>query len=186
MGFRKRVLVLPLTAIVILALVTYKRSRTYAPTDQSTVSRVAMRPTPIFEGLDAHNVLVKYERYVGRHRILVVFFDGDAGADQDPVLLRLKQGFAKLKANGAVVVAVSTALPQHNRQVMERSGPFPFPLVSDPTFEIHRAWGRFDEKAKKPLQGVFSVDRAGRVAYEGGKPKPVTRPDAVVDDLIGG
>ena len=186
MEFRKRALVVPLSAVVIVGLVVYKRSRTYVPVDQSAAARVAMRPTPIFEGLDAYNELVKFERYVGRHRILVVFFDGDAGADQDPVLLRLKQGFHKIKSRGAIVVGVSTALPQHNRQVMEHTGPFPFPLVSDPTFEIHRAWGRFDEMANKPLQGVFSVDRAGRVAWEGGLPKPVSRPEAVVDDLIDG
>jgi peroxiredoxin len=171
-GPRQRILVLPLAAIVIASLVTFKLTR--ARQSFSGAEVVARRPAaPLsFLAFDSHNQLVKFERYLGRHEILLVFFDAEVGADRDPVLQRIRQHADKLQQRGVQVVAVSTALPQHNRQAAERGGPFPFPLLSDPEFRIHQLWGRYDEEREQTLTGVFWIDRGGFVAWPGKFPQP--------------
>ena len=139
-----------------------------------------LRPAPSFVALDLDNKLFKLERYIGRHEILVIFFDGELGADRDPILQRVRSRFSEIKSRGMQVVAVSAALPQHNRQAVERSGKFPFPVLSDPEFLIHRMWGRYDEDEQRPLPAVFLIDRAGRVAWAGRSPRPETNLDQVL------
>lgn len=170
MPFRPRLLILPLAAAVIAGLVAFKLTR--PPQSFRAGDAVMWRPAPSFKGLDSDNRLLKFERYLGRHEILLIFFDGDAGADHDPLLLRIREKFDGLKRRGAIVVGVSAALPQQNRAAFKRSGVFPFPLLSDPEFKIHQMWGRFDETTEQPLTGAFLIDRAGRVAWSEKFPRP--------------
>jgi len=138
------------------------------------------RPAPKFLALDSDNKLLKFERYLGRQEVLLIFFDGEAGADRDPVLLRARQQYPELKRRGVQVVGVSAAIPQYNRQAMERGGPFPFTLLSDPEFLIHQMWGRYDEDRMETRTGAFWIDRAGQVAWSGKSP----RPEADLDRLL--
>jgi peroxiredoxin len=167
--FPPRIVLLPVAAVIIAGLVAWKvrqppQARTSATIDER-------RPAPPFLGLDSHNQLLKFDRYLGRHEILLIFFDGEAGADHDPELLRVRQRFEELNRRGVKVVGVSAAIPQFNRQAAERSGPFPFPLLSDPEFYMHRLWGRYDEEQLRTLTGIFWIDRAGQVAWSGQFPK---------------
>lgn len=147
--------------------------------DQLTAAQ-AMRPAPAFEALDANNHLVRLSSWLGRHRIIVVFFDGQEGADRNRDLLQLRDHAATLQAMDVKVVGVADALPQENRAAMDRAGGvFPFPLVSDidpqstaGTLPIHRRWGRFDAASGRPLTGLFLIDRRGSVAHVGTIPKP--------------
>ena len=176
--FKPRILILPLAAVIIGGLVTFKLTRPPQLPQTSLLNDV--RPAPSLLALDSDNKLFKLERYIGRHEILVVFFDGELGADHDPVLQRVRQRFADLKSRGTKVVAVSAALPQHNREAMKRSGKFPFPLLSDPEFLIHRRWGRYDEDEQRTRTGLFLIDRAGRVAWSGKSPQPVANLDHIL------
>lgn len=171
-SFRARILVLPIAALMIFGLVVWKSRQ--PPQDQSSEVIVERRLAPKFMGLDSQNKLLKFDRYLGRHEILLVFFDGDLGADHDPVLLRVRQQFEELNRRGVKVVGVSAAIPQFNRQAAERSGPFPFPLLSDPEFYMHRLWGRYDEDHLRTQTGVFWIDRAGQVAWSENFPRPET------------
>ena len=168
--WQPRVLVLPIAAAVIVGLVAFKLSQ--PPQQRSTAALDERRPAPKFLALDSQNELVKFERYLGRQEVLLIFFDGDVGADRDMVLLRARQQFPELKRRGVQVVGVSAAIPQHNRQAMDRCGKFPFPLLSDPEFLIHRLWGRYDEDRRQTQTGVFLIDRAGQVAWSGESPRP--------------
>ena len=178
MPFRPRILILPVAAAVIAGLVAFKLTR--PPQSFRAGDAVMWQPAPPFKGLDSDNRLVKFERYLGRHEILLIFFDGEAGADHDPLLLRVREQFDSLKRRGTIVVGVSAALPQQNRAAFQRSGAFPFPLLSDPEFKIHQMWGRFDETTEQPLTGAFLIDRAGRVAWLGKFP----RPEGSLDPLL--
>lgn len=177
------VLFLSTSAAVIVALCLYKLNRTYD--GQSGASPVAMRPARPFELLDSStpSQMFRLDSYRGRHQIVLVFFDGAAGADQDPYLLRLRDQYGLIEANETFVVAVSTALPQHNRAVFERIGEFPFPLLSDPGLHVHKAWGRYDEEQRAPLPGLFVIDRKGDVAYADGVPQPIDDVDAFLEQL---
>ena len=176
--WRPRVLVLPIAAAVIVGLVAFKMLQ--SPQSRSLGTLNERRLAPKFSALDSDNKLVKIERYLGRQEVLLIFFDGDVGADRDPVLLRVRQQFPELKRRGVHVVGVSPAIPQYNRQAMERSGKFPFPLLSDPEYFIHRLWGRYDEDRRESQTGVFWIDRAGQVAWSGQSP----RPEADLDRLL--
>lgn len=179
--WRPRVLVLPIAAAVIVGLVAFKLSQ--PPQQRSAATFDERRPAPKFLALDSQNELLKFERYLGRQEVLLIFFDGEAGADRDLVLLRARQQFPELKRRGVQVVGVSAAIPQYNRQAMERGGKFPFPLLSDPEFLIHRLWGRYDEDGLETQTGVFWIDRAGQVAWLGKSPRPEADLDRVLPPL---
>jgi len=185
MKVRGRVLVLPAAAAVILALVAYKETRTYPKPRVEPDEAVAMRPALLFELYDQTSRPVRFERYVGRRDIILVFFDGKAGADRDLYLNRLRENFSSIKAMGTVVVAVSEATPYANRRAIEHGGEFPFPLLSDPDFRVHRLWGQFDDVTHEPKTGIFLVDRTGRVAWQKGRPKPMPDLDAALEKVLG-
>jgi peroxiredoxin len=177
-----------LIAIVCVGRVLINHPQTY---EEQVAAAVIMRPAPGFEALDSSGHLVRLGAWLGRHRMILVFFDGERGADNDPDLLKLRDRFAELQALDVKVVGITASIPQVNRAAMERAGgDFPFPLVSDVDFQspegtlrIHRHWGRLDTVTNNPLNGVFYVDRKGQVAYVGPIPKPYDNVDQIIDLL---
>lgn len=141
-----------------------------------TEQRAAARkdiPAPPFEGLDSQNQMFRLERYLGRHRVLIVFFSHEESAAKDAGLLAVRAAYDGLKRADVKVVGVSMALPQDNRRAMETAGDFPFELISDPDLSIHLRYARVDPRTQQPLTGVFLVDRKGTIASIGGMPQPV-------------
>ncbi len=187
----KRILVLLLAAIVIAGLTAYKQTRTYNR-PLAIAGRVVKRRAPLLELYDAHKPSrrVRLSAYLGRHRLIIVFFDGELGADRDPRLLRLRQEVKRIDRAGIVVLAISAALPQQNRKVIARvekgGGRILFPLLSDPAFEVHRAWKRFNETTGKPTQGIFLVDRAGLLEWSSDGPQPIVLSDPKFVEFIQG
>ena len=189
-----RRLLVVIAAGILIALVCVVRVAFNKPLDyeQQVAAATVMRAAPPFEALDANNHLVRLASWLGRHRIIVLFFNGERGADQDADLLRLRDRFDELQSLDVKVVGVTTALPQDNRAAMERAGgEFPFPLVSDfdpqspeGMLRIHRHWGRMDPSNEKPLSGVFLIDRKGQVAHLGSIPKPYDNVDQIFDLLM--
>lgn len=192
-----RVLILPLAALVIAALTVYRLNRPDRPPPPIPVSAAsaATRPAPAFviPLADQHKGIVKLERYYGRAPIVIVFFDGQAGADQDPYLVRLRDCFDEIDDAGIEVVGVSTASTFQNQQAEERTGkPFPFPLLSDihpqglSPAPISIQFGVFDAATQTPQTAMFLIDRAGRIAWEGERPRPVSDVAAAVEVLCRG
>ena len=96
---------------MIAGLCAYKLTRHYEPRRGSAGGAVPgeRRPAPLdFELYDQHSQLVKFARYAGRHRILIVFYDGEAGVENDSLLLLVREHSEKLQAAG-IVVAESPA-----------------------------------------------------------------------------
>lgn len=68
---------------------------------------------------------------------------------------------------GISLIAIST----DDRTGLEKSlasynsGSFPFPLVSDSTFEIFKSYKAFDDFENKPLHGTFFIDGSGFVRW---------------------
>ncbi len=179
---RRRVLVFPIAAAVIVMLTAYKLLRTDLPANyEGTAAESIELPAPRFELLDQKkpSELVRIESHLGRERVLVAFYDGAAGVCNSPMLLQLREQYDELHRAGFVVLAVSAAIPQMNRKGIEECGSFPFPLLSDPDLSVHRAWGRIDESPTgKPTTGLFLVNRAGNVASSAlGVPLPETNAD---------
>jgi len=197
---KDRRILIPIVAGVVIATASTWRVMTNTPQDFAAqvkleAAKVVTRSVAAldFEGLDSDNRLVRLKPFLGRHRVIVLFFDGEVGADKDVELLRLRERFDELKSNDVKVIAVSTALPQQNRAAMaaERAGPFPFPLVSDfdpastdGALRIHRRWGRLDSSTGNPLPGVFAIDRKGQVTFAGDSPKPMDNVDRAVESAL--
>lgn len=180
---------IPITAGIVLAGVCAWRVATNRPQEYADQVAVAVmtRAAPGFELLDSDNHLIRLGTYLGRHQIIVIFFDGDAGADKDPELLRLRERYTELQSHNVKVIAVSSAIPQQNRAAMDRIGTFPFPLVSDidpispdGSLRVHREWGRIGETGK-PRTGVFLIDRKGQIRSAPDGPQPLKNVDEAVD-----
>lgn len=189
---KPRILILPIAAAIIAGLVAYRLQRE---------ERRPVASGPVFERRLAPNIvlsnqsrqLVKLEGYLGRTRIALVFFDGAAGADADPILLELVEHHSALEAAGIQVVAVSTATRFENEQAEERLGrEFPFPLLTDidPDQPIpapaHQAWGLYNPDRDQTRTGLFLIDRDGTVRWEDGRPNPVADPQLVIAQLTAG
>jgi len=185
--FDKRILLLPLAAIVLIGLVFFKQYAIRQDRKAGPVSQRQLRSAPLFEATDLNNRRVRLERYIGRHEIFLIFFDGEIPVDQEPFLQSLKQSFDRLESESIIVLAISTALPQEYRRAIERSDAIPFPLLSDPTFEIHRQWGlaKSTDNVVKPQQGVFLIDRAGQVDWGSYGPQPLENPESELKKRIG-
>ena len=177
-------------AAVILVVLTISRQRELESWRSSPVERVVPRRlAPRFELADHRRHVVKLEGLLGRHRVIVVFFDAQLGADRDPRLQRLIACETVLQVAGIEVVAISSATPYANQQIEERRGSkFPFPLLTDIDIRspiphpVHRLWGCFDETANRTTTGLFLIERDGTIpADEEGKPIPVQDERSVLD-----
>ena len=192
MNTHRRLLILPAAALTIAALCGWRLVNPRQPTAYDPNAIRDLRPAPSFQLHDQESHIVKLDAFLHRHRIVLVFFDGDVGMESDPTLRELREFYPALKSQGIIAVAVSTTLPQQNRKVEK---PFPFPVLSDvlamDNNSAHRKWGRLIEpdtinQPPKTNPAVFLIDRAGLVEYEGNVPKPVTDPARVVSDLLSG
>jgi peroxiredoxin len=186
MGMRGRLGLVILAGIVIAGVCAW-RIAANRPQDYATQLAEARlpQPAPPFEGLDAHNQMFRLDRYLHRHRVLVVFYSAEETAAGDPRLTAVRERFDALTRNDVKVVGVSTALPQENRAAMERSGECPFPLISDVNLAIHRSWARLDRATEQPLPGVFLIDRKGAVDSLGGVPQPAADVTQLLEELTG-
>jgi peroxiredoxin len=188
---RNRVLVLPLAALIIAALVVYRLQRERRALPAAPIA--ARQLAPRFELYDQQNQLVKFERYLGRTKLVVVFFDGPRGADADPWLTLLRDHHDAVSGAGVQVIAISTATPFAIHQAEERAArPFPFPVLIDidprqpVPAPVHRLWGMYDEGTQTTRTGVFLVDRAGMVTTGAGGPVPVSDAGAAIAALCRG
>jgi peroxiredoxin len=173
---RRIFLILPVSAAAICGLVAYKLSRHYEPLSPRDYEKPP--PAARFQLPDEHSRVVRLERYLGRQKILIAFFDGSKGPDRNAIVNSLKDRFADLKQTGAAVLAISAVLPQQNRyganlERHQSANPdpkdelhYPFPLLSDVLeYDVHKRFGAFDQQSNQPLESLFVVDRLGLVQY---------------------
>lgn len=150
------------------------------------------RPAPIFELLDQNNRPVRLRGYIGRHRVLLAFFDGRTGPAADLTLQRLKEVLPTLRSQGVMVLGISTPLaPDIKPQTLS----FPFPVLRDTMAgaaeSCSNRWG-VCTAAATPGQpaliapSLFLVERNGYVAWEGDHPRPLADSDATISALLRG
>jgi peroxiredoxin len=150
------------------------------------------QPAPGFQLLDQNNRPVQLRGYLGRHRVLVAFFDGRTGPLADRVLVKLKEYQPALKAEGVMILAISTPLaPDIKPQALS----FPFPVLRDTNAgnpeSCSRIWGVCPEPANGGKSAIvtpalFLVDRRGQVAWQGDHPQPLEDPEGVIAGILRG
>lgn len=188
---KPRVLILPIAALIIAALVQWRYQREPGHWSAPATSQTRQL-APRFALYDQHSQLVKFERYLGRTRLLVVFLAGEQSLEKNPLLQRLRDVHPALEDAGVQVVAIGQATPHAIRQAEQRSGvEFPFPVLTDIDMNspipvpVHRMWGLADDDTPAVRTGVFFVDRRGTVEVDGAWPRPLDDPQRFVDGLTG-
>lgn len=152
--------------------------------DAQVKAAAIFAPAPLFEGVDEHNQIFRLSTYLGRHRIIVVFYDGAAGADHSAAILELRNRADELARQNVKTVAISQAIPQVNRATLKELGELSFPLISDVDGAVHQKWGRMSADGQ-PLTGVFLINRKGDVPFQSGVPRPYTDLDELWKELRG-
>lgn len=191
----RRLLLLLTAGLVIFGLVLFRERQLAHWRATALPAQAAPRQlAPRFEVADHHRHLVKFERFLGRQRVALLFFDARLGADQDPHVLALLRHFDAIRRAGIEVVAISDATPYANLEAEKKLGQtFPFPLLTDIDLKIpasspvHRMYGLFDVKRERSLNGLFLVARDGTVPIgPDGKPLPVKDVTSAIDRLSAG
>ena len=189
----KRELALLIAGVVILGLVFFRQSQIKDWRSNPTRVVALRRLAPRFELADHRRNLVKLEGLLGRHRIILVFFDAELGVDGDPRTRPLIDHFETIDNAGFQVLAVSTATPFANGEATKRlEKELPFSVMTDIDLRnpmphpTHTLWGRVD-KTGKPIPGLFLIERDGTTIVDpSGVPVPVEDEEAVISQLIEG
>ncbi|HUG20691.1 MAG TPA: redoxin domain-containing protein [Planctomycetaceae bacterium] len=191
----KRLIPIFLAALVIAGVSYWKVTRDYPPQPRAE-DLVFKQPAPLIPTLpDQNSEVLKFERYLGRHDIFVVFYDGKNGIENSKSMQLFRTRYAELKKRGTIVVGISDALPQESlgyEEVADESGKtvrrkksWPFPLLTDFGLLVHQNWGRYDKETEQALEGVFYLDRAGNVDFQNGRPLPLDGPERFLNQLLG-
>ncbi len=186
----KRILLslLLIAGVAIVAACFYKTTKRYQPVDIERLRPTAKKNAPSFELLNHHKPqeVVRLATYLGRHRILLVFFDSQTGVMNDHIVTQLLEMLPELKSTDTKVIVISNALPQENRKMIskyQKTSPqfrFPFPLLTDVDGKVLQAYGRYDEQTKKLLPGLIVIDRKGQIPWTQSGPKTAsTAPEAL-------
>jgi peroxiredoxin len=187
-----RVLILPLAAAVIAGLVVWRMSRQPQRAGSPAMHTAVRRLAPRFELYDQHSQLVKFERYLGRTRLLLLF-TADMPAAEHPLARQLLAHHAEFENAGVQIVVVGTATPFANREAEKQlDAKFPFPVLTDvdrnspqPT-PTHRRWGLIDAETREVQSALFAIDRDGTVAWAQTAPQPVAEPAHTISKIAQG
>lgn len=176
--FKPRILILPFAALVIGLLVWFKANQ--PAQELSPAAREALsqrRPATTFALHDMASQPFRLGRYLGRHKLLVLFFNPAGGVVQNQQLQRLKSAYPQLTAHGEKVIAISNATPYANRESVKRApdyapGPqgevdyFPFHVLSDADYSVATQWGCLTTGEPPEVNpSAFVIDRAGVINW---------------------
>ena len=193
MSSRRLVWILPVAAVLLCAATAWERiqsgSRRVSSRAVGAGSLRAVGPDMQFELYDAQNRTVRLARYLGRHRIALVFLANGVSVGDDPVvdrLLQLPVGTASSHLD--ILLVVSQQLPQTIRvDLAKRDDPDGPTLLALSDLggrrgqlpgEAASAWGVLNAEGRVERTSWFSIDRAGRVRWA--KARPVAESDGVV------
>jgi peroxiredoxin len=191
----KREVLLLVAGVLILVTVVWRQQQLQQWQHDPTRVVITKRAlAPRFTLADNSRKVVKLERLLGRHRVVLVFFDAEMGVDQDPRTKNLIENFAAIDSAGIEILAVSTATPFANEEAEKRLGSeLPFPVLTDidinnpaPT-PAHHLYGLIDATTSTPRPGLFLINRDGSVAFGlNGFPAPAENETFVLESLSRG
>ncbi len=183
MAMKRRLLVLPISAAMIAALCAYKLTRSEEPADQNQ-PLVITRQAPFFTLYDQRKPpqLLWLKSFLGRHWIVLAFFNPKAGLEGDPVLVWLRKHAETLRSQNVKVFAISRELPQIHRkmlkEILKEDEPTPFQMLTDLDGQAHRDYGLQDRQTQQLSTGVFLIDRKGNLTWNRQHPVPLENPIA--------
>jgi len=117
---------------------------------------------PLFEAQDQNGTLVRLADFQGKAAVVLYFYPKDDTPGCTAQACSLRDGFAAIKAAGAVILGVSADTSQSHKAFAEKFH-LPFSILADPDKRIIAAYG-----VKMPVLGfakrvTFLIDRQGIV-----------------------
>jgi peroxiredoxin Q/BCP len=117
---------------------------------------------PAFEAQDQNGAQVRLADFQGKAAVVLYFYPKDDTPGCTAQACSLRDGFAAIKAAGAVVLGVSADTTQSHKAFAEKFH-LPFSILADPDHRIIEAYG-----VKMPVVGIakrvtFLIDRKGIV-----------------------
>ncbi len=132
---------------------------------------------------DADGVDVTLEQYKGRP-VVVIFFLGHGCLHCAQQLQAFAPKTKEFANAGLSIVAVSTDDATALRKSVEAFKPdaLPFPLASNPSFEVFKSYRCFDDFEDRPLHGTFVLDAAGQIRWQDIGAEPFMDADFVLNE----
>ena len=183
MSSRRLFWFLPVSAVVLAGLTAWEQSNTQDRRSRSRpVEGIRKQLVPRrlqFELYDTENRTVRLARYLGRHRIELVFVKQGGDVEKDPVVVAIREVMATRSDNGVLLV-VSAELPQSLRGKGDDPENRKNVLLSDAggrrgqlPGEAADAWGVSEPGGLVSQTRWFAIDRAGRVDWDATGPLAV-------------
>jgi len=166
---------LPVSAVVLIGATLWEQSRRRGgdrPEVQVGTVQQSVGPELQFELYDSRNRTVRLSRYLGRHRVDVVFLATGASVNDDPVVKAVGQ-----PSLSRVILVISQQLPQVIRRDLAGQPEGGVVVLSDAGGRMGqspgaaaRAWGAMDDGGEVDRTRWYVIDRAGRVDWAVGQP----------------
>ena len=182
MSSRRLFWILPVAAVLLCAVTIWERGQSgNRRIRRSPVLAAGMRPVGRamqFELYDTRNRTVRLARYLGRHRIDLVFLaDGTSVADDSVVDALRQRAVSEGGAGSDILLVVSQELPQSIRRGTADLAGADLLILSDAGGRrgqvpggAARAWGVLGRDGHVESTSWFVIDRAGRVEWSGSGP----------------
>lgn len=120
--------------------------------------------------------------YEGRP-IVVIFYLGYGCLHCAEQLQKFAPATEKYRAAGLDLIAISTDSQADLKQSVDNyEGGMPFPLVSNESLDIFKAWRVFDDFEQLPLHGTFLIDGNGLIRWQDISYEPFMDPDFLLKE----
>ena len=119
---------------------------------------------PNFKTLDATGKPVSLEQYIGKHGLVVVFYQGEFCSVCAAQLAGVQAKLSEFKEKGVRVIAVSA---DEKAGALKRKGEsgLTFPIVPDPQHKLISAFGATNHtRGNIAYPTVYFIDKTGKVA----------------------
>jgi len=167
---------LPVAAVALIGVTLWEQARSRVAGERTELrvarSMRSVGPKLQFELYDSRNRTVRLSRYLGRHRVDLIFLATGASMNEDPVVAAVGQS-----SSTRIVLVVSQELPQVIRSQGDgqlNGSPI---VLSDAGGRVGqapgaaaRAWGAMGGEGEVGRTSWYVIDRAGRVDWSGGGP----------------
>ena len=100
-----------------------------------------------------------------RGKVILAFYYEDATPTCSNEISMLRDDYDLVRELGAEVIAVSADSLDSHEMFAERLGGLPFPLASDKSLAVAKAFDVVDDAGKRSRRAVFVIDRGGTVLY---------------------
>jgi peroxiredoxin/tetratricopeptide (TPR) repeat protein len=140
-------------------------------------------PAPEWRLVDSFGQEYVLSQYRGRPLVLI-FYLGSQCLHCAEQLQKFAPMTDAYREAGITLLAVSTDDREGLRKslVNYKGGDFPFPLVSDASLEVFKAYRAFDDFENRPLHGTFFIDGSGFVRWHDISAEPFQDPKYLLDE----